>query len=78
MSPPDQVPPMTNYSMAGRSYRYMEETPLYPFGYGLSYTTFRYNDLQIPASIIAGNDLLGSVVVDNEGSLDADEVRTTQ
>ena len=36
----DQLPDFENYDMKGRTYRYMTETPLYPFGYGLSYTTF--------------------------------------
>ena len=38
----DQLPEFTDYSMAGRTYRYMTDTPLYPFGYGLSYTDFEY------------------------------------
>jgi beta-glucosidase len=41
----DQLPPFTDYSMKGRTYRYFEGTPLYPFGFGLSYSTFAYSDL---------------------------------
>jgi beta-glucosidase len=41
----DQLPPFSDYSMKGRTYRYFTGEPLFPFGYGLSYTTFRYRDL---------------------------------
>ena len=40
-----QLPPFTDYSMAGRTYRYLNEPPLYPFGFGLSYSTFAYSDI---------------------------------
>ncbi|XP_042295708.1 probable beta-D-xylosidase 5 [Sceloporus undulatus] len=71
-----QVPPMENYTMAGRTYRYYgDEAPLYPFGYGLSFTTFRYSDLVLGANVlpICGN-LTASVVVENVGSRDGEEV----
>ncbi|XP_063168210.1 xylan 1,4-beta-xylosidase-like [Candoia aspera] len=71
-----QVPPMENYTMIGRTYRYYgKEAPLYPFGYGLSYTTFRYSDLVVSADRvpICGN-LSISVVVENVGSRDGEEV----
>ena len=42
-----QLPPMTNYSMVNRTYRYMKATPLYKFGYGLSYTKFNYSNFVV-------------------------------
>ncbi|KAK6171513.1 hypothetical protein SNE40_019688 [Patella caerulea] len=70
----DQLPPMVNYSMEGRTYRYINYDPLYPYGYGLSYTSFTYSNLQFSQSILAGNDVEGSVDVYNNGQISADEV----
>ena len=43
----DQLPPFEDYAMADRTYRYLGEPPLYPFGHGLSYTRFEYSDLRL-------------------------------
>lgn len=71
----NQIPDMVNYSMVGRTYRYSDSPSLYPFGYGLSYSTFAYVDLRLAHDVIqAGDPLEGSVVVRNVGSLDCNEV----
>ena len=54
----NQLPPFTDYSMKGRTYRYMEEEPLYPFGYGLSYSTFEYSNLELSTSNVNAGDSL--------------------
>jgi len=71
----DQVPPFTDYSMKGRTYRYMEEEPLYPFGYGLSFTTFEYSNLKLSRETInAGESINISVNVKNTGHVAGDEI----
>jgi beta-glucosidase len=66
----DQLPPFTDYSMKRRTYRYLETEPLYPFGFGLSYTTFRYSDLDLNAATIeAGQELSVRVTVTNTGAV---------
>jgi beta-glucosidase len=71
----EQLPKFEDYSMAGRTYRYFDGQPLWPFGYGLSYTTFRYGDLTLPTgSIEAGAPLSASVKVTNTGKVAGDEV----
>jgi beta-glucosidase len=70
-----QLPPFESYAMKGRTYRYFEGTPLYPFGYGLSYTTFSYSGLTGPADVIpAGSSASFDVTVTNTGSKPGDEV----
>jgi beta-glucosidase len=70
-----QLPPFEDYAMKGRTYRYFAGTPLYPFGYGLSYTTFAYKELSLPKSAINAGDLLtAEVTVTNTGKLEGDEV----
>ncbi len=71
----DQLPPFEDYAMKGRTYRYFEGKPLYPFGHGLSYTTFAYNSLSLPKSPIkAGDPLTAEVKVTNTGKREGDEV----
>ncbi len=71
----DQLPPFDDYSMAGRTYRYMTAEPLYPFGYGLSYSSFEYADLKLDRDeVTAGDNLTVSVTVRNTGDQTAPEV----
>ncbi len=61
--------------MEGRTYRYFVGTPLFPFGYGLSYSSFRYSDLNVTPHIIQpGEDVHVRATVANIGTYDADEV----
>ncbi len=71
----DQIPAFEDYNMKGRTYRYFTAEPLYPFGYGLSYTNFEYSNLSFDKSSLgAKDDLTASVDVKNTGSLAGDEV----
>jgi beta-glucosidase len=71
----EQLPPFEDYSMSGRTYRYFKGKPLYPFGYGLSYTTFSYSGLTLPKNAIkAGEPLVVEIIVTNTGKRDGDEV----
>lgn len=70
----DQISAFENYDMNGKTYRFFTKEPLYPFGYGLSYTFFRYSNLSMPEKIISGNDIKVSVTVTNDGKLRGDEV----
>ena len=70
----DQLPPFTDYAMEGRTYRYFRGDVLFPFGYGLSYTRFRYRDLVAADAVRAGDSLAVSVEVENAGAVEGDEV----
>jgi beta-glucosidase len=70
----NQLPPFEDYDMRGRTYRYFEGEPLYPFGYGLSYTKFGYSNLTLPDNIKAGDNVIVSVEVQNTGKIAGDEV----
>ncbi len=70
-----QLPNFEDYGMANRTYRYFNDKPLYPFGYGLSYTTFKYSDLSVPSQAVsAGQSVPADVTVTNTGKLAGDEV----
>jgi len=68
------LPTFTDYAMYDRTYRYETRPVLYPFGHGLSYTTFEYSSLSAPAKSATGEDLKVSVNVKNTGTVDGDEV----
>jgi beta-glucosidase len=72
----EQLPPMNDYDIRhGRTYMYFKGEPLYPFGYGLSYTTFQYTNLKVSsASIHSGMEISVSVDVKNTGQRQGDEV----
>jgi beta-glucosidase len=70
-----QLPPFEDYSMRGRTYRYFKGEPLYPFGFGLSYTKFEYGNLKLSAARVkAGEGLTVSADVRNAGAREGDEV----
>jgi beta-glucosidase len=69
------LPPFEDYRMADRTYRYFHGDPLFPFGYGLSYTTFEFHNLRIdPAQAQAGSQVTISADVTNTGERTGDEV----
>jgi beta-glucosidase len=71
----NQLPNFEDYAMVNRTYRYFKEKPLYPFGYGLSYTNFKYSELSVPAqAVAAGQPIAADVTVTNAGKLAGDEV----
>ena len=71
----EQLPLFEDYSMKARTYRYFTGTPLYPFGYGLSYTTFSYSGLKVPAGAVdAGQPAVVEATVTNTGKRAGDEV----
>ncbi|MFI5092380.1 MAG: glycoside hydrolase family 3 C-terminal domain-containing protein [Candidatus Acidiferrum sp.] len=71
----DQLPPFEDYSMAHRTYRYFDGEPLYPFGFGLSYTSFAYDQPRVDRANVSAKDAVTiSVDVKNTGSAAGDEV----
>lgn len=71
----DQLPPFTDYGMRGRTYRYFAGEPLYPFGFGLSYTKFKYSNLKLNRNNVkAGDNVTITTEVQNVGDVAGDEV----
>ncbi len=71
----EQLPPMLDYDIRhGRTYMYSRDAPLYPFGFGLSYTTFEYSNMRAPALVPAGGSVTVSVDVKNTGGRAGEEV----
>lgn len=70
----EELPAFTDYTMKGRTYRYMENEALYPFGYGLSYTSFAMTDAAVSAAKIAKNgEIKVSCKITNNGAYDGAE-----
>lgn len=67
----EPLPDFTDYSMRGRTYRYIDTEPLYPFGYGLSYTKFEYSDILITA--VSETHMRVSAYVTNAGEVKSRE-----
>jgi beta-glucosidase len=71
----EDLPPFEEYDMKGRTYRYFEGEVLYPFGHGLSYTRFHYDNLILEKDeITSGENLTVSVELTNQGPMDGEEV----
>ncbi|NRB61877.1 MAG: glycoside hydrolase family 3 C-terminal domain-containing protein, partial [Saprospiraceae bacterium] len=71
----NDLPPYDDYTMANRTYRYLNTTPQFPFGFGLSYTTFEYSDIRLNTTQIQkGESVKASFTLTNTGTYDAEEV----
>ena len=72
----DQLPPILDYNIRnGRTYMYDKNPPLFPFGYGLTYTSFKYSGLKIERKTLSGNETINiSFSIQNTGNYDSDEV----
>jgi len=65
----EELPEFTDYSMEGRTYRYMKNSALYPFGYGLSYTDFTYSEPALSAMSVEEEEIELAVTVENTGKM---------
>jgi beta-glucosidase len=71
----DGLPSFTDYTLKGRTYRYFSGKPLWGFGYGLSYSTFKYGTVKLSSSTLkAGDPITATVTVTNTGAVSGDEV----
>jgi beta-glucosidase len=72
----DQLPPMMDYNLRdGRTYMYLKQKPLYPFGFGLSYTSFQYSNMRLSSATLPEHgEVSVSVSVTNSGKRDGDEI----
>lgn len=71
----EQLPPFDNYSMKGRTYKYMTQAPLYPFGYGLSYAKIAWENPKASATTLKKEQTIEvSVDLKNNSWINADEV----
>tara|TARA_B100000686_G_scaffold342080_1_gene420552 strand:- start:96 stop:2303 length:2208 start_codon:yes stop_codon:yes gene_type:complete len=71
----EDLPAYEDYTMEGRTYKYMDVVPMYPFGYGLSYTDFEYSEIKLSRDKIKKNESVeASIKVTNTGDFEADEV----
>lgn len=68
------LPGFKDYNMEGRTYRYFTGEPLYPFGYGLSYTSFKYDNIKMPATMQKGKPVVVQATITNTGRYNGEEV----
>ena len=73
----DELSEFTDYSMKGRTYRYMQGEALYPFGYGSSYTTFAYSDVKVDKNVLDADGVVVTATVTNTGKVDGAETVQT-
>jgi len=70
----DDLPPFDDYAISTQTYRYFPGEPLYPFGYGLSYSQFQYTNLRLPDTLASGDSLTLKVDLENRSEQDGEEV----
>ena len=70
----NDIPEFSEYNMKGKTYRYFKGEALYPFGHGLSYTSFKYSNLKVEDEILTNQNLKVSVDITNNGEFDGEEV----
>lgn len=73
----EELPAFTDYSMKGRTYRYMQNEALYPFGYGLSYTTFAYSNVTVDKTVLDADGITVTATITNTGKTDGAEAVQT-